>query len=154
MKCTLAAAAAIGLLTPCLLFGQSDTTSTGKNSKIESELIKLEDGFNEALIKGDTAYLERYDADELTDTDPAGSVTTKAQDIANIKSGALTITSVTNDDYKVQVYGNTAVVTYRATGKGQYKGQDISGQYRGTDTWVKRHGQWQLVASHASRIAQ
>ena len=36
--------------------------------------------------------------------------------------------------------------------KGTYKGQDISGKYRFTDTWVKRNGKWQVVAWQATRI--
>jgi hypothetical protein len=35
---------------------------------------------------------------------------------------------------------------------GQYKGKDISGQYRWTDVFVKRQGRWQVVATHASQI--
>jgi hypothetical protein len=36
--------------------------------------------------------------------------------------------------------------------KGSYTGKDNSGKYPWTDTWVKRGGQWQCVASHASKI--
>lgn len=79
---------------------------------------------------------------------------TKAQDLADVKSGAYVITSGVMDDIKVRVYGDTAVVTGRNTVKGQYKGKDISGQTRWTDTWVKSAGRWQCVATHSSRIAQ
>jgi len=58
------------------------------------------------------------------------------------------------DEMKARVYGDAAVVTYRWTSKETFKGQDISGQSRWTDTWVKRAGRWQCVASHGSRIAQ
>jgi ketosteroid isomerase-like protein len=57
------------------------------------------------------------------------------------------------DDMKVRVYGDEAVVTGRNTTKGQFKGRDISGQYRWTDTWAKRNGRWQCVAEHDSKIA-
>jgi ketosteroid isomerase-like protein len=53
----------------------------------------------------------------------------------------------------VRVYGDTAVVTYRSTDKGNYKGQDISGQVRWTDVFVKQGWRWQLVAGHGSPIA-
>jgi hypothetical protein len=36
--------------------------------------------------------------------------------------------------------------------KGTYKGQDISGKYRFTDTWAKRHGKWQVVATQSTKI--
>jgi hypothetical protein len=35
-----------------------------------------------------------------------------------------------------------------------YKGQDISGKYRFTDTWVKRNGKWQAVASQSTKLQQ
>jgi ketosteroid isomerase-like protein len=58
------------------------------------------------------------------------------------------------DDFKVRVYGDAAVVTFRITYKSQSKGKDTSGQERITDTRVKLAGRWQCVASHESRIAQ
>jgi ketosteroid isomerase-like protein len=50
-------------------------------------------------------------------------------------------------DMTVHVYGNTAVAAGANNLHGTYKGQDISGKYRFTDTWVKRNGKWQVVAS-------
>jgi hypothetical protein len=117
-------------------------------------LIKLEEGWNDAFVKCDVAFLDRILADDYTDTCDDGTVATKAQDIANLKSGDLKFTSAVNDDYKVRVYGKAAVDTGRITMKAQYKGKDISGQYRWTDTWVKRAGQWQCVASHESKIVE
>jgi ketosteroid isomerase-like protein len=54
------------------------------------------------------------------------------------------------DDMKVQVYGNTAVVTYGSTDKGTYKGKDLSGKYRWMDVFVKHKGRWQLVAGQGT----
>jgi ketosteroid isomerase-like protein len=54
----------------------------------------------------------------------------------------------------VRVYGNSAVVTSRAALKGQRQGQDISGQYRGIDVYVKKQGRWQIVAAQATYIPQ
>jgi ketosteroid isomerase-like protein len=59
-----------------------------------------------------------------------------------------------SEDMKVQVYRDTAVVTYRSTDKGNYKGNDISGRYRWTDVFVKRNGRWQVVSTQGTRIAQ
>lgn len=53
---------------------------------------------------------------------------------------------------KVRVYGDIAIITGRTTEKSQYKGSDSSGQYLWTDTWNKRAGGWQCVASHGSKV--
>jgi hypothetical protein len=44
------------------------------------------------------------------------------------------------------------VAAGNSTIKGTYKGQDISGKYRFTDTWVKRNGKWQGAASQSTKI--
>ncbi|HEX2695698.1 MAG TPA: nuclear transport factor 2 family protein [Acidobacteriota bacterium] len=132
----------------------AQTAAQPKSGSVEQELIKLENGWIEAVVKSDSAFLDRILADDITETDPEGNVLTKVQDLAEVKSGAYVITSGVMDDIKVRVYGDTAVVTGRNTIKGQYKGKDISGQTRWTDTWVNHAGRWQCVATHSSRIAQ
>jgi ketosteroid isomerase-like protein len=124
----------------------------GANTQVEQELIGIEKAWNEASLKGDTAFPERILAEDFTDTDPEGAVTTKTEDIANLKSGNIKFSSVATEDMKARVYGDAAVVTGCNTIKGQFKGKDISGQYRWTDTWVRRDGRWQCVASHVSKI--
>lgn len=78
----------------------------------------------------------------------------KAQSIGELKSGDLKLQSASLDDAKVQVYGDTAIVTYSSNDKGTYKGKDISGKTRWTDVFVKRNGKWQLVATHGSRVGK
>ena len=154
MKRLLIPTVVLALVVPCLLFGQAkpQKAPSAKIAKVEQELIKLENGLNDATVKGDVAIFDRIAVDDLTDTDFTGRVWTKAQDIANVKSGTFKCTSAVNDDFKVRVYGDTAVVTGRNTVKAQFMGMDVSGQYRWTDTWIKRAGRWQLVATHNSKI--
>jgi len=45
-------------------------------------------------------------------------------------------------------------VTGRFTQKGTYKGKDISGTGRFTDTFVKRNGKWRCVATQGTMISQ
>jgi len=120
----------------------------------EQELITLEKGWNDSWVKRDPAFLDRILADDYTGTRSDGSVFSKAQEIADMKYSENVVAYITSDDFKVRVYGDVAVITFRFTTKEQNKGKDISGQYRTTDTWVKRAGRWQCVASHGSEIAQ
>jgi len=123
------------------------------DNNAEQELLKLEDGWNNAMLKANTAFLDRIFADDLTDTDSEGTVWTKAQDLSDLKSGDFKCTAVTSVDRKVRVLGDTAIVTGVSTIKAQYKGADKSGQYQWTDTWVKRDGDWVCVATHGSKLA-
>jgi len=136
---------------PCLSLAQAKTPAASKG--VEQQLIKLENEWNDAVVKRDAAALEKIEADDYTFIDAEGTLWTKAQDVATFKSGDYVATSMVADELKVRVYGHVAVVTGRNTIKAQFKGKDISGQYRYTDTWVKRGGRWQCVATHSSKIA-
>ena len=121
---------------------------------MEQELIRLENEWADAWVKSNIAFFDRSEADDYTYTACEGSVWTKLQDLALLKSGEDVITSWVLSEMKVRVYGDAAVVTGRATIKETYKGKDMSRQERWTDTWVKRAGRWQCVAGHSSEIAQ
>ena len=122
------------------------------SGNVEQELMQLEQKLADALIKGDIAFFGSHLAENVALTDPAGMVTTKAQLEADVKSGALKLESVKIDDMKVQVHGDMAIVTYKTTDKGKYKEQDISGEYRWIDVFMKKDGKWVLVAGQGTPI--
>lgn len=155
MKKALLAAVVLTSVVPCLLWGQASPpkAAPAKSASAEQELIKLEQDWAKAIVARDIQTLDRIEADDWFYTDPDGNVITKAQDSAELKSGAYVATSFVADDMKARVYGETAVVTGRNTETSTYKGKDTSGQYRWTDTWVKQAGRWQCVATHSSKIA-
>lgn len=134
--------------------GQPLGEKVAAGGNAEQTLMQIEQELLDALLKGDTSAGERHMADTYVFTAPDGDVQDKARFIADMKSGDLKIESSTNEDMKVQVHGDAAVVTYRSTDKGSYKGNDLSGQYRWTDVFVKRNGRWQLVAGQGTRIMQ
>lgn len=120
----------------------------------EQQLMKLEAEWNQAEVKKDFALLDRVLADDYTDTQPEGSIVTKAQTIASLRSGEDVITSCALSNLRVRVYGDAAVVLYLYRVRENFQAKDVSGAYQITDTWVKRHESWQLVASHASKLAK
>jgi ketosteroid isomerase-like protein len=139
------------------LFAVGAQAQTPAQTEVEhatQELITLEKGWSEASVKKDIAFLDRILADDYAETNEEGYISTKAEGLANLKSGAFVVISGVQDNVKVRVYGDAAVVTGRSTIKAQYKGMDASGQFQWTDTWVKRDGRWQCVAEHYSKIPQ
>ncbi len=128
-------------------------TGQPKTGSVEKELMDLEQAWGTAWLKADMAFLDRILSDEYIETDFEGVMRNKKQALDTLKSGESVLTSFVTDDMKVKVYGTTAVVTGRNTSKLSFKGKDVSGVYRWTDTWVKKDGRWQCVASHSSKVA-
>jgi ketosteroid isomerase-like protein len=129
-------------------------TATAQSAGVEQVLLKLERDWEQANAKNDVAALERILAPEFTSTDSDGKVTTRAEIFAKRRAGQVSFTAFTQDDYKVTVLGDAAIVTGRMTINATRDGKSWSGQERFTDVFVRRAGQWQAVASHASRVAQ
>ena len=127
---------------------------TAKTGSVEQAILQLENQRREALLQADPAYFERVLAEDYSGTGNNGAVTNKAQSVANTRSGNPKFESISYDDVTVRVYGNTAIVTGRATVKGRDRDQDISGQSQFTRVYVKQPGGWRLVAHHLTRIAQ
>jgi ketosteroid isomerase-like protein len=125
--------------------------AVGQSGKVEDQIKKLEQDWAQATVKDGAAAVDQFEADDIFSTDPGGRLTDKAQDKKDL-SGDVKFESMDLADMTVHVYGNTAVVNGTNTLKGTYKGQDISGKYRFTDTWVKRNGKWQVVASQATKV--
>ena len=137
-----------------LALGQGIANNKAANINVQEELKKLENDRAQAVLKGDTAALDRMTADDYTVINISGQLLTKAQVFEAIKSGDLKYDQLENNDIQVRVYGDTAVLTGRTTQKGQFKGKDISGQTRFTRVYLKQHGKWQAVAFQATRIAE
>ncbi len=138
-------------------FAQHHHAGTGAKSAagsagVEEQIKKLEQGWAEAMQKADAAAIPTYEAEDIVSTDPAGQVTTRDQDIQSLKSGDFKVQSLQYPEMKVSVYGNAAVATGLANMKASYKGQDMSGSYRFTDTWVNRGGKWQCVATQVTKV--
>ena len=104
----------------------------------------------QAQIGADTAALDRLYAEDFIGIGPSGTVRTKAQVIADFKSGSLRFQSITTDEVQWRVYGDTAVETGRSTMNGQDRSKTVPRDNRFTRVWVKRQGRWQLVTNHYS----
>jgi ketosteroid isomerase-like protein len=131
--------------------GQGKGAATGA---IEQQIKDLEKQWNDATLKHDAEALGRILADDVVDISGTGQVSTKAQDLADLKSGEPKLESSSVEDMKVRVFGNVAVVNGHYTEKGTYKGKDISGEGRFTDVFVKRQGRWQCVSTQGTRITK
>ena len=142
------------ILTVALLsVGRQQSVAQGADTAAEQEVRQTIEKHRKALLQKDAATLERIWADDYTFTNGAGEIHSKADRLANLKSGATSLDSISEEeDMKVRVYGNVAVATSRVTIKGQYSGKQTSGQYRSIHVWVKGAAGWQLVANQLTPV--
>ena len=143
---------AFALCVVVLVFGIALPAQT-QTAGVEQELIKLENEWGEAIVKRDTASIDRLMADEFIAIYD-GSVFTKAQYFEFVRSMKEEILSFVMDEWQVRVYGDAGVVMARSTTKTRLAGKETTNQLRFTDIWVKRDGRWKCVAAHNSTIAQ
>ena len=88
----------------------------------EQEVLKVENDWNQALVRRDMASLPRFYADEYLYTDPDGLVWDRTQDLANLTSGsAARLSTYKLDDTKVRIVGDVAIVTGRNTINGVFE---------------------------------
>ena len=133
-------------------FGQAQQEST--DGKSEQEVKRMIEKYRAAFLHHDIPTLEKIWADDYVFVNAFGEVLTKAQRLANLRSGATTLESINEEEEPtVRIYQNSAIATSRVTLKGQYSGQPVSGQYRSTLVWVKGPNGWQLVANQLTPLA-
>lgn len=131
------------------------STQQRQSAGDEQRLTQIERDWAQAMVKGDVGFMERTAHPDYTFVSPDGRLVTRSEDLADLKSGAFKAESASVHDVKVRIYGgDTAVVTGRNVLKGTYKGQDISGEYRFTDTFLKDQGEWRCVATQSTRVAK
>ncbi len=118
----------------------------------EEELLKLEKAFAEAIVKNDLEGIGRLVTDDWIIIDPNGEIVDRARFFEVIKPGALTHDMMESEDFRVRVYGDSAVVTALTRTRGKFMGQDFSTQERATDVFVKRDGRWKCVLTHLTRF--
>jgi ketosteroid isomerase-like protein len=122
------------------------------NQAVEAIITQLEQKWAAAIVNKDTATLERLLAKEFAGTTPAAHTYSREMAIGDIKSAAYVVSMMDLDEISVNVFGNTAVAFTSQNEISRYGDEDFSGHYHYTDVWVKRNGEWKVVASHGSRF--
>ena len=146
---------ALTIVAAASALAQSESKAAPSKRSVEGQLIELERQLSEALVKEDAAVLDHLWSNDLVFTFPNGKVSNKAQRLAGQKPAAQPSQSesrTSNDEVKVFLYGNTAVVTVRSTWSGKANNQAYSSQFQATHVWAKQQGRWQLVAAHVSPV--
>jgi hypothetical protein len=137
-----------------ILFCGSNLVSAAESDAAitEAELVRRTQELYDAVVPGNQAPWKKYFADDSIFSDEKGRTMDKPKLVADITpmpagySGAIKIEQVQS-----RIYNNVAILSYDANEKETIFGQNLSARYHVTDTWLRRDGNWQIIASQAHR---
>jgi hypothetical protein len=115
--------------------------------EIQQELVR-------AWLTHERSILDRLLAPEWMVTHADGRMSTREEVMRDFDSGGNRLLEGKVDDVRVRVFENCAIVTGRTYARGECKGRAYEVRLRFTDSFVRRGGDWQAVASHACRIPE
>jgi ketosteroid isomerase-like protein len=115
-----------------------------KQQEVEA-LIHFGRLWDEAMVNNDADEIGKFMAADWVIVGTEGGITSKSSFLDGIRSGDLMHTRMDSDDSRVQLYGNTGVVTSRGTSSGKYKGQPFSFYEWSTSIYIREKGKWRCV---------
>jgi ketosteroid isomerase-like protein len=132
---------------------EKTNASDPRTDTVAEEILELERAYHRVFIRPTPEDIERLHTDDFMMT-ARGMVTTKAEALARLRDRThppSIVESLTPDDVKVRVYGNTAVTTGRWTRISKdAEGKDTSAAGFFTHVWVKQNNKWLVSVAHYS----
>jgi len=143
------------LLTALILLTLSLTVAAAFTQEGPVDAVqKLERAWLDAYEQHDVKAMDAIVADDFTITFPNGGVQTKPQIIASLKSPRPTdgrSMKFRTEQVQPHAYSDVVILVGIVVTEYQRDGKTVSeNRQRYTDTYVKRKGRWQVVASHLS----
>ena len=124
------------------------------HSQEEQQLIKIQQEWAEARVKGDRSYTQRLEAEDCTIVWPDGRIVDKRGDLQSMTSD-IVFSEFKINDLQVRIHGETGIVVGQGTMSAR-KGQQnlLGGNFVWTDTFVKQGGKWKVVASQITPVLE
>jgi len=120
------------------------TTSNVDHTDDRAYIRKAESDWGESEVTRDTGVLERILSEDFVGVDVDGAHYSKSDALQEYRTRSSSYLSNHIDAVEIRFYGQTAV----AQGDDSWQRKDgTAGKHVWTDTWIKRNGKWQLVAS-------
>lgn len=129
------------------------STTTKAISPDEKAVIDTEKKRFTAQIDKDMTVLDRVLANDLVYNHSSGASDTKASFVESIRSGKTVYRAIDIEEQNARIYGNTAVINGVCLLKATSNGNEINNHLRYLSVYVKKGGQWQMVAWQSLRLA-
>ena len=141
------------LLLAIVLTSEPISASQPTDAAVAQDLAAVEKARNEAILRRDTAALERIYAEDFSGVAANGQVVNRAQLMEVLKNTDPRLMFI-SDDMNVRVLApGAAVVTGRLTGSGAIDGRDIVIVQRFLHVYHRRERRWWLVTGQSTPVA-
>ena len=141
-----------------LMLASSAHAQAAATAPAAEELTQLLKEFLDGASRNDVAAHDRFWADDLIYTRSSGVRMGKAKILENARSGPTAASSEPTDysaeDIRIRQYGDTAVLAFRLVGRTGSGPQPVVEHYLNTGTFVKRNGEWRVVAWQSTRVPE
>ena len=123
-----------------------------KSAITQEELVARTQELMDGVASGNQAPWKKYFADDTMYFDEKGRSMNKADLVVVVTplppgySGSIRVTNAHS-----HIEGNVAILSYDTDEKETEFGQDLKARYHATDTWMRRNGEWQIVAGQVLR---
>jgi len=112
----------------------------------DKEILALEDKRFAAMVARDFSGLEALVHDQLRYTHSSGNTDGKATWLESMKSGRVKYKKANCSEQKVQIYGDTALITGRANIEAEIGGQAKTLKLLFLNAWTRTPQGWKFVA--------
>ena len=136
-----------------------NAAATNSNTSVnpaaaEADIKKLITEYASSTEKNDAVAYDNVTTDNFMFVGNDGTVQTKAERLASMRSGATKYELLKYDDVTVRVNpeGNGAVAIAKATVKGTNNGKPIDTTVRVTQVWSKTKDGWKMASLQATNI--
>ena len=118
--------------------------------EVKRQIIALDQQLNVAAVQGDMKFFSKIMSEGYVGVAPNGMILAQSLIAAHYQAGRLRYESVLNSDIDIKVHDNCAVLTAISAVKGHDGDTDLSGVYRIMRVFLKRNGEWQIIAFQAT----
>nr|UXE44511.1 hypothetical protein Hi04_10k_c2476_00025 [uncultured bacterium] len=134
----------IGTIVAFLCYGLCGCRQNYDQKEAERYITECERQWAVSVASGDVSVIRRILADDFVGVDTKGRLYDKAKMVSETADAPKYFDSNRLNEVKIRFYGDTAV----AQGNESWvRKSGERGRFVWTDTWLRRNGQWQIVAA-------
>jgi ketosteroid isomerase-like protein len=127
-----------------------EVDNTGRSADDRKMVVELDTLYQKAVKENDSATMDRILADDFILVTGSGMSFTKADLLAEARSGGVHYERQDDTDQTVRIWGDTAVITAMLREKGTDEGKPFDNDLWFSDTYTRTSSGWRYVFGQAS----